>query len=132
MDTDEVIHAVGKRKRSKARVYMKAGSGKFMVNHKTMEEYFVRPTSRLIIEQPLDLIKEKDMWDIYVNVCGGGPSGQAGATRHGIVRALVKADTEKNRAILRKEGLLTRDARKVERKKYGRRGARRSFQFSKR
>ena len=130
MATD-TIHTVGKRKRSKARVYMKAGSGKITVNHRTLEDYFVRPTARLVIKQPLELTGQADKWDILVNVCGGGASGQAGATRHGISRALILAD-ESLRPTLKKEGFLTRDAREVERKKPGRPKARKSFQFSKR
>lgn len=124
-------NSVGKRKRSKARVYVKPGSGNIFVNDKPLDQYFVRPTSRLLIMQPLEMSNHKDKWDIYVNVRGGGVSGQAGATRHGISRALLKIDANV-RPILKKEGFLTRDAREVERKKPGRRKARRRFQFSKR
>lgn len=131
MRSTSTTNSVGKRKRSKARVYVKPGSGKIIVNNKPLEEYFVRPTSRLMILQPLELTSQKDKWDIYVNVRGGGVSGQAGATRHGISRALLKIDAAM-RPALKKEGFLTRDAREVERKKPGRAGARRRFQFSKR
>jgi small subunit ribosomal protein S9 len=125
------LNSVGKRKRSKARVYLKPGSGNITVNDKPLEQYFVRPTSRLLILQPLEMTNNKDKFDIYVNVNGGGVSGQAGATRHGIARALLKVNAEL-RPTLKKEGFLTRDAREVERKKPGRRKARRRFQFSKR
>lgn len=125
------IHTVGKRKRAKARVYMKPGSGKIQVNNKDFREFFGRPTSQLIIQQPIEVAQQEGKWDIQVNVCGGGPSGQAGATRHGIARALIQADPAL-RPALKKEGFLTRDAREVERKKPGKPKARRSFQFSKR
>lgn len=125
------IHKVGKRKTAQARVYLKKGTGKFTVNGRPMAEYFTRPTSQLVVMQPLVLTEQKDRWDINVNVLGGGPSGQAGATRHGISRALLLVDPS-FRAVLKKEGLLTRDAREVERKKPGRPGARKRFQFSKR
>ena len=125
------LNSVGKRKRSKVRVYLKPGSGNIIVNDKPLEQYFVRPTSRLLILQPLEMTNNKDKFDIYVNVNGGGVSGQAGATRHGIARALLKVNADL-RPTLKKEGFLTRDAREVERKKPGRRKARRRFQFSKR
>jgi len=131
MATAELIHAVGKRKSSIARVYMKRGTGKFEVNGKTMPDYFTRPTSRIIVEQPLVLTNHLGKWDIFVNVAGGGPSGQAGATRHGITRAILKFDPTQ-RPVLKKEGLITRDAREVERKKPGKSGARKRYQFSKR
>jgi len=126
-----VIHEIGKRKSSQARVYMKKGTGIITVNRKPMEEYFTRPTSRIVVEQPLVLTNNMGKWDIQVNVKGGGPSGQAGATRHAITRAVMQADPA-TRPILKKEGLITRDSREVERKKPGRAGARRRFQFSKR
>lgn len=125
------VHAVGKRKRSKARVYVSPGSGNITVNSKPLDAYFVRPTSRLLIRQPLELTNQTDKWDIEVNVVGGGVSGQAGATRHGIARAL-EAINKESRPPLKKAGMLTRDAREVERKKPGRPKARRRFQFSKR
>ena len=131
MSTGYKVHSVGKRKIAKARVYMREGSGNITVNHKPLEQYFLRPTSRLIVRQPLELVEQTNKWDINVNVCGGGLSSQAEATRHGIARTLLKVDPEL-RSTLKKEGFLTRDARKVERKKPGRPKARKSFQFSKR
>lgn len=125
------IHEVGKRKTAKARAYVRKGTGKIIVNKKPMEEYFTRPTSQLVVQQPLVLTNYIGKYDIFVNVSGGGPSGQAGATRHAIARALLQVDPA-TRAVLKKEGLLTRDSRKVERKKPGQAGARRRFQFSKR
>ncbi len=124
-------HEIGKRKSSKARAYVRKGTGKIIVNHRPMEDYFTRPTSRLVVQQPLVLTQNEGKYDIYVNVRGGGPSGQAGATRHAIARAIMAIDPT-TRPVLKKEGLLTRDSRKVERKKPGRPGARRRFQFSKR
>lgn len=125
------IHEIGKRKTAKARAYVRKGSGVITVNKRPMEEYFTRPTSRLLVQQPLVLTNYVGKYDIIVNVAGGGPSGQAGATRHAIARALLQVDPS-TRAVLKKEGLLTRDSRKVERKKPGLAGARRRFQFSKR
>jgi small subunit ribosomal protein S9 len=124
-------HEIGKRKSSKARAYVRKGTGKIIVNKRPMEDYFTRPTSRLVVQQPLVLTQNEGKYDIYVNVRGGGPSGQAGATRHAIARAILAIDPT-TRPVLKKEGLLTRDSRKVERKKPGRPGARRRFQFSKR
>ncbi len=124
-------HEIGKRKTSKARVYVRKGTGQIIVNKRPMEEYFTRPTSRLVVQQPLVLTNNVGKYDIYVNVRGGGPSGQAGATRHAIARAILAIDPT-TRPVLKKEGLLTRDSRKVERKKPGLAGARRRFQFSKR
>ena len=124
-------HEIGKRKTSKARAYVRKGTGKIFVNDRPMDEYFTRPTSRLVVQQPLVLTQNEGKFDIYVNVRGGGPSGQAGATRHAIARAILSIDPT-TRPVLKKEGLLTRDSRKVERKKPGRPGARRRFQFSKR
>ena len=125
------IHRVGKRKTAQARAYLRKGTGVITVNGKPMEEYFTRPTSRLLVEQPLVLTNYTGKYDILVNVRGGGPSGQAGATRHAIARALLEVDPA-TRPVLKKEGLLTRDPREVERKKPGQAGARRRFQFSKR
>ncbi|MBN1115103.1 MAG: 30S ribosomal protein S9 [Oligoflexia bacterium] len=121
----------GRRKRSVARVIMNDGSGKITVNDRTFEDYFPRDTHRLIIMQPLRLTNMDKKYDISVNVDGGGLSGQAGAVRHGISRALQEIDP-KLRAPLKKAGMLTRDAREVERKKYGQSGARKRYQFSKR
>lgn len=127
----QTTHEVGKRKSSQARAYVRKGTGKIIVNKRPMEEYFSRPTSQLVVQQPLVLTNNLGKYDIYVNVRGGGPSGQAGATRHAIARAILAIDPT-TRPVLKKEGLLTRDSREVERKKPGRPGARRRFQFSKR
>jgi small subunit ribosomal protein S9 len=131
MAAAQTIHETGKRKRAQARAYVKKGTGLIVVNDKPMEVYFSRPTSQLMVQQPLVLTNNTGKFDIYVNVRGGGPSGQAGATRHAISRALLQVDPG-TRAVLKKEGLLTRDSREVERKKPGRPGARKRFQFSKR
>lgn len=125
------IHAVGRRKRSVARVYLKQGEGKIIVNSKSYDEYFGRETSTMILKQPLETLELAADFDIKVNVQGGGKSGQAGAVRHGIARALVEFNAD-FRPALKKAGYLTRDAREVERKKYGRHKARKKPQFSKR
>lgn len=125
------FYATGKRKTSVARVWVKPGKGNLVVNKKNFSDYFARLTSRMIINQPLQLTKTKDSVDIFCTVQGGGLSGQAGAIMHGISRALALFDTSL-RPTLRKENFLTRDSRKVERKKYGHKKARKSFQFSKR
>ena len=124
-------NTVGRRKSSVARVYVAAGAGKITVNKRELTDYFPKATSRYVVEQPLNLLGLADKYDININVKGGGVTGQAGAIRLGIARALV-AINEGDRSELKKAGFLTRDSRKVERKKYGLRGARRSFQFSKR
>ena len=124
-------YATGKRKSSIARVWMKSGSGKITVNGKDMSEYISRDTAKMIIMQPLELTENVGKHDILVNVCGGGVSGQAGAIKHGISKVLLELD-EANRPVLKKAGFITRDSRVKERKKYGQRGARRRFQFSKR
>lgn len=124
--------AVGRRKSSVARVYLaKNGSGKIIVNKRELSDYFGNATCRYVVNQPLSLLKAFDKYDIVVNVRGGGYTGQAGAIRLGISRALTKLESE-SRPELKKAGFLTRDSRRVERKKYGLAGARRSFQFSKR
>jgi len=131
---EKQFHQVGKRKNSIARVYVRprvGDEGTIRVNHRSFEEYFVRPTARMIIVQPLELTSTVGRFDIWINVQGGGVSGQAGAVRHGIARALLDVDST-FRPILKKAGLLTRDSREVERKKYGLAGARRRFQYSKR
>lgn len=125
------VHAVGRRKTAVARVYMAKGTGKIIVNKRELKDYFGRATGRYIVNQPLALLKMGDKFDLVVNVVGGGITGQAGAIRLGIARAMVKLDPS-TRPDLKLAGMLTRDARKVERKKYGVRGARRAFQFSKR
>ncbi len=124
-------YGTGRRKSSTARVFMKQGSGKIVINKLALEEYFGRETAHMILRQPLDVTDTNGKFDITVTVKGGGDSGQAGAIRLGIARALLKFD-ETLRGDLKKEGLLTRDARKVERKKVGLHKARRATQFSKR
>jgi small subunit ribosomal protein S9 len=125
------FYATGKRKTSVARVWMKPGNGSIVVNQKPIDEYFGRETSKMVVRQPLELTGNIGKFDIFINVCGGGPSGQAGAIKHGITKALMEAD-EDLRGALKKAGFITRDSRIKERKKYGKRAARRSFQFSKR
>ena len=127
----EQYYGTGRRKSSAARVYLKSGAGAITVNKKSIEDYFGRETSRMVVRQPLKTVDLLEKFDINVSVAGGGPSGQAGAIRLGITRALLKYD-ETFREALRKEGFVTRDAREVERKKVGLRKARRGVQFSKR
>jgi small subunit ribosomal protein S9 len=122
---------VGRRKEAVARVRLTPGTGNITVNGRTMDDYFGRETSKMILVEPLKLVDQMGKLDVAVNANGGGLSGQAGAIRHGISRALVDLNPEW-RPILKKAGFLTRDARAVERKKYGRPGARKRFQFSKR
>jgi small subunit ribosomal protein S9 len=124
-------YGTGRRKSAVARVFLKRGTGKIVVNGRTIEQYFPRETGRMIIRQPLELTANASTFDIQVNVDGGGESGQAGAVRHGITRALIDYD-ETLKPVLSKAGLVTRDAREVERKKVGFRKARRRKQFSKR
>ena len=124
-------YGTGRRKSSSARVFLKTGSGNITINKRPIDEFFGRETSRMIVRQPLDTVDMNDKFDINVTVKGGGASGQAGAIRLGIARALLKYD-EGLRADLKARGLLTRDARKVERKKVGLHKARRATQFSKR
>jgi len=128
---EQRIYATGKRKTSIARVWMKPGTGEITINERTIDEYFGRPTSKMVVRQPLELTENIGKFDISVHVCGGGLSGQAGAIKHGITKALLEVDPEL-RGSLKKAGFITRDSRIKERKKYGKRGARRSFQFSKR
>jgi small subunit ribosomal protein S9 len=131
---DKQLHEVGKRKNAIARVYLRqraAEEGVIRINDRSFEDYFPRPTSRMMIMQPLELTSTVGRFDIYINVRGGGKSGQAGAVRHGISKALLDVDAA-FRPVLKKAGFLTRDAREVERKKYGLAGARRRFQYSKR
>ncbi|MEC7885994.1 MAG: 30S ribosomal protein S9 [Pseudomonadota bacterium] len=127
----EVYYACGRRKESTARVFLKKGSGKFTVNMNPIEKYFGRETNRMLARQALELTELTKSFDINITVNGGGPSGQAGAIKLGISRALIKYD-ESLREILKKNGFLTRDARIVERKKVGLRKARKDVQFSKR
>jgi small subunit ribosomal protein S9 len=128
---ENYFYGTGRRKCAVARVFMKRGSGKFVVNGKPVDEFFSRVTGRMIVRQPLQLIEQLAGFDILVNVAGGGESGQAGAVRHGITRALIAYDLSLKPA-LSKAGFVTRDAREVERKKVGFHKARRRKQFSKR
>ncbi len=127
----ESYYATGRRKSSSARVYLSNGSGEITVNGKPLDRFFGRQTARMVVRQPLDVVEMNDKFDINIKVSGGGISGQAGAIRHGITRALMEYDGEL-RKDLRKAGFVTRDAREVERKKVGLRKARRATQFSKR
>ena len=124
-------YGTGRRKDSVARVYLRPGDGKMVVNKRPVEEYFGRDTLKMILQQPLEITDSLQKFDIKVNVHGGGLSGQAGAIRHGISRALLLA-MEDSREALKKAGMLTRDSRKVERKKYGQPGSRKKYQYSKR
>ena len=128
---DTQHYGTGRRKTSSARVFLKPGSGNIIVNERPLDQYFGRETARMIVRQPLNTAQLADKFDIYVTVSGGGSSGQAGAIRHGITRALLEYD-ETLRSSLRNAGFVTRDAREVERKKVGFRKARRSVQYSKR
>ena len=124
-------YGTGRRKTSAARVYLRPGSGQITVNGRSLDEYFTRETARMVVRQPLELIEGADRFDIKASVSGGGPSGQAGAVRHGITRALIDYD-ESTRGDLRKAGFVTRDDRQVERKKIGLHKARKAPQYSKR
>jgi small subunit ribosomal protein S9 len=129
--TSQQYHAVGRRKESVARVYLRPGTGVVSVNGRKFEDYFPNDVLKMVIRQPLQLTETTDKFDVVANVDGGGVAGQAGAIRHGIARALCLFNLEL-RPALKKAGLLTRDSRMKERKKYGQRGARARFQFSKR
>lgn len=131
MAAQKFYYATGRRKTSSARVFLKPGTGKITINGKTAEGYLSKPTSRMVVVQPFAITSSQDKFDAYITVAGGGETGQAGAIRHGISRALVAFD-EEMRLPLKKAGFLTRDPRMVERKKYGKAGARRRFQYSKR
>ncbi|GAB4058367.1 30S ribosomal protein S9 [Uliginosibacterium sediminicola] len=131
MPVGQYNYGTGRRKTAIARVFIKAGSGKIVVNGKPLDQFFSRETGRMIVRQPLELTQNVDRFDIMVNVIGGGESGQAGAVRHGITRALIDFDAAL-KPPLKKAGFVTRDAREVERKKVGLHGARRRKQFSKR
>lgn len=124
-------HAVGKRKSAIARVWLKPGKGEITINKRTIDNYLLRATSKMIVNQPFKLTETEGKYDVVVNVIGGGLSGQSEAIRHGITRALASLDPE-NRAVLKKAGLITRDSRTKERKLPGQPGARKRFQFSKR
>jgi small subunit ribosomal protein S9 len=131
LDKEGRAYATGKRKNATARVWIKPGNGKITVNGKDFNVFFARPVLQMILQQPIVAAARKDQYDVVATVAGGGLSGQAGAVRHGISQALTHFEPEL-RAVLKKGGFLTRDSRVVERKKYGRAKARRSFQFSKR
>ncbi|MEE2968645.1 MAG: 30S ribosomal protein S9 [Pseudomonadota bacterium] len=131
IDAEGRAYATGKRKNAVARVWIKPGKGQITVNGRDIEVYFARPVLRMILNQPFEAANRKDQYDIWCTVKGGGLSGQAGAVRHGLSRALTYFEPEL-RPVLKKGGFLTRDPRVVERKKYGKAKARRSFQFSKR
>ncbi len=131
LDPQGRAYATGKRKNAVARVWIKPGLGRIQVNKREVETYFARPVLRMLIGQPFEAAGRKDQYDVVCTVAGGGLSGQAGALRHGISKALTHYEPEL-RPVLKKGGFLTRDSRVVERKKYGKRKARRSFQFSKR
>ena len=124
-------YGTGRRKTSTARVYLRPGAGEVVVNRKPFDTYFPNETLRMIIRQPLQLTETTTKFDLLINVSGGGPSGQAGAIRHGITRALMEFNADL-RPMLKQAGLVTRDPRIKERKKYGQKGARKRFQFSKR
>ncbi|HYJ88825.1 MAG TPA: 30S ribosomal protein S9 [Pyrinomonadaceae bacterium] len=124
-------YGTGRRKTSTARVYLRAGGGDFKINRKPFDQYFPNETLRMIIRQPLNLTETVGKFDVLINVRGGGPAGQAGAIRHGITRALLEYNADL-RPTLKQAGLITRDDRIKERKKYGQKGARKRFQFSKR
>ena len=129
--SEQKFYATGKRKTSIARVWIKPGTGSIIVNTRPVEEYFGRETSQMVVRQPLELTDNVGKFDVIATVLGGGPSGQAGAVKHGITKALLEVNPEL-RAVLKKAGFITRDSRIKERKKYGKAAARRSFQFSKR
>jgi small subunit ribosomal protein S9 len=131
IDSQKSLYATGRRKEAVARVWLQPGNGKIAINQRTLEDYFGRETSRMVFRQPLELTETTGSFDIFATVRGGGLSGQAEAIRHAISRALTKFNAEL-RGPLKKAGYLTRDSRAKERKKYGQRGARARFQFSKR
>ena len=132
MPTPKVqYYGTGRRKTSVARVFLRPGTGNIFVNSKPLEEYFGRDTLKMLALQPLEISESRDQFDVFVKIGGGGFSGQAGAIRHGLARALDVALDEAH-GVLKKAGMLTRDSREVERKKYGKPGARKSYQYSKR
>ena len=131
MAAEEVYYATGRRKTSVARARLVPGSGEITINNLRIDKYFTLESAKAVIRQPLDLTGTRERFDVMVNVCGGGVLGQAGAIRHGIARALLLVDSEL-RSPLKKAGFIKRDPRVKERKKYGQKGARASFQFSKR
>jgi small subunit ribosomal protein S9 len=125
------FYATGKRKTAIARVYMKEGTGRMVINKRNFDDYFTRDSLKMLIQQPLEITGKKDLFDFYINVNGGGISGQAGAVKHGIAKALIDFDADL-RTVLKRAGFITRDSRIKERKKYGQPGPRKRFQFSKR
>lgn len=131
MAAEKVFYATGRRKTSTARVFLKPGKGQITVNDLPFEQYVRRKTGQMILQQPLETTSTNGKFDLNITVCGGGEASQAGAIRHGIARALLAFNAE-NRPVLKKAGLLTRDPRMKERKKYGQRGARARYQYSKR
>lgn len=131
MSPTENLYGTGRRKTSVARVFLTPGSGEVQINGRSMDDFFPSDVLKMIVLQPLSILEQEGQYDLQVTVKGGGPSGQAGAIRHGLSRALLHVDPE-HRAPLKAAGLLTRDPRKKERKKYGQKGARARFQFSKR
>src|SRR5689334_7021954 len=131
MAVSEEQYATGRRKEAVARVWIKPGTGQIIINKREIDVYFGRETLKMVLRQPFEVTETMNQWDVKVNVVGGGLSGQAGAIRHGISRALCKANGGL-RSALKRAGFMTRDARRVERKKYGQPGARKRFQFSKR
>ena len=131
MEKLEQYYGTGRRKSSVARIYLRPGNGQIIINRKDINVYFGRETLKMLVKQPLELCEITDSYNVLVNVSGGGLSGQASAIRHGLARAIEKANSEM-RPLLKKAKMLTRDARRVERKKYGQPGARKRFQYSKR
>lgn len=131
MAAEKFFYATGRRKTSAARVFLKPGKGQITINGKQADDYLRRLQSRMVIQQPIELLNQTDKFDLKITVAGGGESGQAGAIRHGITRALIAFNPE-FKTVLKKAGYVTRDPRMVERKKYGLAGARRRFQYSKR
>ncbi len=131
ISTEEKIYATGKRKEAIAKVWLQSGDGKIVVNNKDLSAYFARKTSDMVVKQPLEITNTLGSYDVNATVMGGGLSGQAGALKLGISKALIQLDPDL-RPVLKKAGFLTRDSRKVERKKYGQPGARKRYQFSKR
>ena len=132
MQAPQQYYGTGKRKTSVARVYLRPGNGQILVNRKSLDDYFGDETLRFTVRQPLEVTETGDRFNVMVNVHGGGSSGQAGAIRHGLARALSLLPEEEIRPTLKRAGMLTRDAREVERKKYGQPGARKRYQYSKR
>ncbi len=128
----EQVYATGKRKTAVARVWLRRGKGRFSVNKMTLDDYFNRETQRMVVKQPMRLTKSLNDFDVFATVKGGGKASQSDAVKHGISKALVLYNEEEYRSVLKKAGFLTRDSRMKERKKYGQRGARARFQFSKR